>query len=86
MVDSSIKLRFSSSLNYSLLASLHQKKGNVVIARNILLEMIKKGLRPNFAVYMRVLRHLKNAGREDLARDLKSSFSSLSLQPSSETG
>ncbi|XP_030935130.1 pentatricopeptide repeat-containing protein At1g55630-like isoform X1 [Quercus lobata] len=86
VVDSSVKLRFSSNLNYSLLASLHQKKGNVVIARNILLEMIKKGLRPNFAVYMRVLRHLNNAGREDLARDLKSSFSSLSLQPSLETG
>jgi pentatricopeptide repeat protein len=79
VVDSSVKHKFSSNSNYSLLASLHQKKGNVVIARNILLEMIKKGLRPKFSVYMRVLNHLNDAGREDLAGDLKSRFSSLSL-------
>ncbi|XP_062152614.1 pentatricopeptide repeat-containing protein At5g64320, mitochondrial-like [Alnus glutinosa] len=83
--ESVVKYGCSCNSIYSLLASLHQKKGNVVTARNILLEMIKKGLRPNFAVYMRVLKRLKKSGREDMARVLKSRFSCLSLQSSTET-
>lgn len=86
VVDSSVKYRRSSNSIYSLLASLHQKKGNGVIARNILFEMINKGIRPDFAVYKRALKHLNISGREDLARDLESRFSSLSLQSSTGTG
>ncbi|KAG2714105.1 hypothetical protein I3843_03G013200 [Carya illinoinensis] len=85
VVDSSVKHRCSSNSLYSLLASLHRKKGNVVVALNIILEMITEGLRPNFAVYMRVLKHLQKSGRDDLARDLKSRFSGLSLPSSTET-
>lgn len=85
VVDSSVKHRCSGNSIYSLLASLQQKKGKVVLARDILLEMLKKGLRPNFAVYMRVLKHLQKSGREDMARDLKSKFSRLSLPSRTET-
>lgn len=85
VVESVVKYKCSCNSTYSLLASLHQKKGNVVVARNIFVEMIKKGLRPNFAAYMRVLKHLKKSGREDLASDLNSRFSCLSLQSSTET-
>ncbi|KAE8022281.1 hypothetical protein FH972_008093 [Carpinus fangiana] len=86
VAESVVKYKCSYNSIYSLLASLHQKKGNVVVARNILLEMIMKGLRPNFAVYVRVLKHLEKSGREDMARELKNRFSCLSLQSSTETG
>ncbi|XP_021903506.1 pentatricopeptide repeat-containing protein At1g09900-like [Carica papaya] len=80
VVSSSDKYKCSSNMMYSLLASLYQKKGNLLSAHQVLLEMMKKGLRPNFPVYVRIFKHLQKSGREELARDLKSMFSSLSMQ------
>ncbi|XP_057967819.1 pentatricopeptide repeat-containing protein At3g04760, chloroplastic-like isoform X2 [Malania oleifera] len=71
LVASSGKHRCSSNTIYSLLACLHRKQGNLVVAQNILVEMIDKGLKPNFPVYIKVLKHLRKSGRHNLARDLK---------------
>ncbi|KAJ7982717.1 putative Pentatricopeptide repeat-containing protein [Quillaja saponaria] len=77
VVDADTKHNSSSNANYSLLASLHQRKGNVNKALKILYEMIEKGLKPYFPVYMRVWKHLQKTGKESLALDLKSRFSSV---------
>lgn len=69
-----------SCVNYSLLASLHQKRGNVVAAEYILSEMMKKGLRPHFNLYMRVLKHLQKSGRKRLAAELQEKFLQLDLR------
>lgn len=86
VVDSSVAFKWPSNAIYSLHANLYQKKGDLISAHKILIEMIEKGLAPNFSVYRRVLKHLHKSGREDLARDLRSRFSSLSFQSSTETG
>lgn len=86
VVDSGVTYKWPSNMIYSLLASLHQRNGNLISAQKILIEMIEKGLKPNFSVYKRVLEHLDKSGREDLAGDLRSRFSSLSFQSSTETG
>ncbi|KAJ4840864.1 hypothetical protein Tsubulata_039829 [Turnera subulata] len=65
---------YSISANYSLLASLHRKGGNPVVAQNILSEMIKKGLRPNFMLYRKVVKHLSKTGREEFATELEEQF------------
>ncbi|CAK7327855.1 unnamed protein product [Dovyalis caffra] len=77
VADSDKKYKCSSCMNYSLLARLHQRRGNLVIAQNILSEMIKKGLRPYFKVYMKVLNRLNKSGRETLATDLQEQFRQL---------
>ncbi|KAJ6855435.1 pentatricopeptide repeat-containing protein [Populus alba x Populus x berolinensis] len=77
VVDSDKKYKCTSCMNYSLLARLHQKRGNLVIAQNILSEMIKKGLRPYFKVYMKVFNCLNKSGRETLATDLQEQFHQL---------
>lgn len=64
----------SSNVNYSLLAKLHWKRGNLVIAHNILSEMIKKGLRPDFKTYKMILKCLEESGREELVTDLQEQF------------
>ncbi|KAF5741937.1 pentatricopeptide repeat-containing protein [Tripterygium wilfordii] len=86
VIGSSEKYKCDSNMNYSLLASLHLKKGNLVVARNILYEMIDKDLRPYNYVYKKVLKHLQKSGREDLARDINSRFSSLSLELMKDVG
>ncbi|KAE8732963.1 putative transcription factor KAN2-like [Hibiscus syriacus] len=63
-----------------LLANLHRKRGELVTSQTVLSEMIEKGLKPNFAVYVKVMKHLQKSG-EDLARNLESSFSSFISQP-----
>ncbi|KAE8684635.1 PfkB-like carbohydrate kinase family protein [Hibiscus syriacus] len=75
------KYKTASNVIYSLLANLHRKRGEPVAAQTVLSEMIEKGLKPNFAVYMKVMKHLQKSGREDLARNLESSFSSFISQP-----
>lgn len=86
VIDSRVKYKDSSNFIYSLLASLHRKKGNLLIAQKILIEMMDKGLRPHLPVYMKVLRQLQKFRRGDLASDLKIRFSGLSLGPCTETG
>ncbi|XP_050220098.1 pentatricopeptide repeat-containing protein At5g61990, mitochondrial-like [Mercurialis annua] len=78
VVDSADK--HSSNVNYSLLADLHQKRGNLVDAVNILSEMIQKGLRPNLKVYMRVKNHIQKSGNTKLALDLQKKFHQLDFR------
>lgn len=77
VVDSSVKYSCFSNSVYSLLARLYMNEGNVVIAQNILIDMINKGLKPDFAVYTKVLKELSKTGRTGLAEDLSSRFCSL---------
>lgn len=85
-VNSSLKHVMSQNATYSLLATLHEKRGNLVDAQKILSELIDAGLRPNFPVYMRVLRKLQLQGREDLATDLKGKFSNVGVQCDIQAG
>ncbi|KAA8547387.1 hypothetical protein F0562_003749 [Nyssa sinensis] len=85
VADLALKSKRSSNVIYSLLASLHQKEGDLNIARNILIEMMEKGLRPNFSVYMRILKRLDKTGRGYLARDLDRRFRRLRLESSTVT-
>ncbi|KAI3905667.1 hypothetical protein MKW92_014840 [Papaver armeniacum] len=77
VVDMAVKYKYSGNVNYSLLASLHHKKGKLLDARDILVLMIEKGLKPNFPVYVKVSKDLYRAGMSHLAADLKSRFSKL---------
>ncbi|KAJ8632794.1 hypothetical protein MRB53_026130 [Persea americana] len=74
VVDMSSKDKYSANMNYSLLASLFHKSGRVVEARDVLIEMIEKGMKPNFPVYMRVMKDLFKLGKGDLVADLKAKF------------
>ena len=85
-IDSSLKHGMAQNATYSLLATLHEKRGNLVDAQKVLCELIDAGLRPNFPVYMRVLKKLQVQGREDLANDLKGKFSNVSMQRDIQTG
>ncbi|KAM5575132.1 pentatricopeptide repeat-containing protein [Rosa sericea] len=60
---------------YSILARLYVKADEVIVAYNLLTEMINKGLRPDQSVYSYVSRRLINTGRSVLAEDLKSRLS-----------
>ncbi|GMI85635.1 hypothetical protein HRI_002232800 [Hibiscus trionum] len=86
VVVCSRKCKRESNTIYSLLANLHRKRGDLVIAQTVLSEMIEKGLKPNFGVYMNVVKHLQKSGREDLARNLESSFSNFASQPCAGNG
>ncbi|GMH14115.1 hypothetical protein Nepgr_015956 [Nepenthes gracilis] len=87
VVGSSMKHKPSTNWIYSLLASLHQKKGDLIVAHKILVEMIEKGLKPQHSVYSRILKRLRKTGREHLATNLEARFRSLVYQSSSmETG
>ncbi|XP_038906259.1 pentatricopeptide repeat-containing protein At1g52640, mitochondrial-like isoform X2 [Benincasa hispida] len=82
VVDSSLKHVMARNTTYSLLATLHEKRGNLVDAQKILSELIDAGLRPNFPLYMRVLKKLQLQGKEDLANDLKGKFNnSMATKP-----
>ncbi|XP_048437710.1 pentatricopeptide repeat-containing protein At3g04760, chloroplastic-like [Pyrus x bretschneideri] len=61
VVDLAAKDSGSSSSVYSLLARLYMKEGNAVVAQNILTEMINKGFRPDYSVYVRVLKRLSKS-------------------------
>ncbi|PIN22344.1 hypothetical protein CDL12_04944 [Handroanthus impetiginosus] len=75
VVDSSIVYKTSSSMMYSLLANLYLEKSDIMSARNILVEMMEKSLKPNFSIYIKILKQLRRAGRGNLARDLKNRHS-----------
>ncbi|KAI4332423.1 hypothetical protein L6164_017332 [Bauhinia variegata] len=77
VIDSSFKHRSSSNANYSLLAALHMKHGNILQALKILHEMIDKGLKPNFPTYIGVRKHLQKQDREAWSSELEGRYSSL---------
>lgn len=76
VVDSVSRQKYSSNANYSLLATLHLKKGNVLLALKILHEMMDKGLKPNFRVYMDTSKRLQKLNRKELQSDLMTRYSS----------
>ncbi|XP_019178125.1 PREDICTED: pentatricopeptide repeat-containing protein At5g55840-like [Ipomoea nil] len=80
VVDSSEKYYNSSNTVYSLIASLHMKKGDFGTALKIIIEMMEKDLKPNYAVYKRILRWLLDHGRTDIASDLKSRYAVFKLE------
>lgn len=61
----------------STLARLYVKADNVIVAHNLLLELIDRGLRPDQSVYTNVFRRLIDTGRTALAEDLRSRLSSI---------
>ncbi|KAK7266748.1 hypothetical protein RIF29_19402 [Crotalaria pallida] len=75
VVDSADKRSHSSNANYSLLASLHLKAGNVLLAQRILFEMMDKGLKPNFPVYMKIKKCLQKNNEKDLSLELLRRYS-----------
>lgn len=83
---SSATHRYSSNVVYSLLAELYLKEGNEADAASILSEMVDKGLRPSFRVFVRLLKGLRRSGRDDESRDLEKRFFCLSPQTITETG
>ncbi|KAI9085534.1 hypothetical protein K1719_032377 [Acacia pycnantha] len=77
VVDSVTKQRYSSNANYSLLAALHLKKGNVLMASMILHEMMDKGLKPNFRVCMSVSKRLEKSNTKAMQSELMSRYWSI---------
>ncbi|KAE9619917.1 putative tetratricopeptide-like helical domain-containing protein [Lupinus albus] len=77
VVDSADKRSYSSNANYSLLASLHLQAGNVLFSQKILYEMMDKGLKPNFPVYMKIKKCLQKINEKDLSSELLRRYSRL---------
>ncbi|KAL3641486.1 hypothetical protein CASFOL_016454 [Castilleja foliolosa] len=69
VVDSRYKT--SSNMMYSLMANLYREKGDVFSARDVLVEMMEKCLKPNFSVYLKIVKRLRKIGKGNLARDLE---------------
>ncbi|KAJ3682008.1 hypothetical protein LUZ60_014581 [Juncus effusus] len=80
VLDMSERDKFSVNMNYSILISLFHKSERVLEAGRFLYEMLEKGLRPNFRVYMRVIKELNKMGKRDLVLKLKSMFMKCSTQ------
>ncbi|CDP16987.1 unnamed protein product [Coffea canephora] len=75
VIESSVKYKQSSAEIYSLLADLHRAKGNLMAAQGIIVELMDKGLRPSFRVYINIVKQLQKTGRGNLARDFKNRYS-----------
>ncbi|KAG0484384.1 hypothetical protein HPP92_008463 [Vanilla planifolia] len=77
MLSKGLKPRLTTHAEFikSLLVGLFQKSGRMVEAGRILYEMMEKGYKPNFPVFIKVLKALHNIGRGDLSSELKSMFS-----------
>ncbi|XP_020248307.1 pentatricopeptide repeat-containing protein At1g09900-like [Asparagus officinalis] len=73
--EMSAKDKCSANVNYSLLARLLLASGRVVEAGGILHGMMEKGLKPNFPVYVKVMKDLHKMSRGDLSSQLKYMFS-----------
>ncbi|XAR54648.1 hypothetical protein NMG60_11029880 [Bertholletia excelsa] len=72
--DAAAKYKQSGNAIYSLLANLHRKKGDLLGAGNILMEMMEKGFIPSHLVYIKILKRLFISGQKKLASDLKIRF------------
>ncbi|XP_059629702.1 pentatricopeptide repeat-containing protein At1g09900-like [Cornus florida] len=83
VIDTGVKYEHSSNMNYSLLASLHEREGKLSVAIDILIEMMDKGLKPQFSLYRRILKRLQNSSQaRSVARDLVGRFSRLRSESS----
>ncbi|CAA3002486.1 Hypothetical predicted protein [Olea europaea subsp. europaea] len=81
VVDSSVKYKTAGNMIYSFLANLHQEKGDIMSARNVLVEMMEKGLTPNFINYINIVKSLKISGRANLAVHLRGMYSKIISEP-----
>ncbi|XP_045804864.1 pentatricopeptide repeat-containing protein At3g56030, mitochondrial-like [Trifolium pratense] len=77
VVDSACKGSYSSNENYTLLASLHLKKGSVLHSQKILHEMMDRGLKPNYSVYMKIRKCLEKKNKADMSWELSRKYLSL---------
>lgn len=84
VTEVSMRDKGSVNMNYSLLARLFYESGRTIEAGGILHEMMEKGLKPNFPVYVKVVKELHKMTRGDLSAQLKSMF--LKFIPSKEAG
>jgi pentatricopeptide repeat protein len=82
VLDMSVRDKLSVNVNYSMLSSLFSKSKKVLQAGRVLSEMMEKGFRPNWSVYIRVIKMLRKAGRGDMASQLKNMFDKFELQSS----
>ncbi|CAJ1947372.1 unnamed protein product [Sphenostylis stenocarpa] len=70
VIGSAGKLSYSSNANYSLLATLHLKNGNVLLASKVISEMMDRGLKPNFSAYKKIKTHLEKKDEKALFMEL----------------
>ncbi|KAK4713811.1 hypothetical protein R3W88_019718 [Solanum pinnatisectum] len=75
VIDMSAKYNHCRNTLYSLLVRLNQKKGDIMAAQNILNEMIDKGLKPDFGIFIKIVKQLGKTRRKSLARDLRMKYS-----------
>ncbi|XP_071728170.1 uncharacterized protein [Rutidosis leptorrhynchoides] len=73
--DMEVKNMPAISKIYSVLARLHQSKGNVEVATRIFNEMMEKGLKPDFLYYKKTVNTLSRNGGRGLAQDLRMKYS-----------
>ncbi|MCD7469727.1 hypothetical protein HAX54_008903 [Datura stramonium] len=74
VIDMSAKYNHCGNTLYSLLVRLHQEKGDIMAAQNILSEMIDKGLKPDFGILIKIVKQLQKTSRKTLARDLRTKY------------
>lgn len=85
VIESGVKYNCSHWV-YSILARLYVEEDKVIVAHNLLTEMINKGLRPDHSVYRRVFRRLIDTGRSVLAEELRCGYSSVGSESTTLTG
>ncbi|KAL6498416.1 hypothetical protein OROHE_026684 [Orobanche hederae] len=66
------RYKTSGNMIYSLMANLYWEKGDIMSARGVLVEMMGKCLKPNFSIYIKIVKQLRRTGRANIARDLES--------------
>ncbi|XP_052189003.1 pentatricopeptide repeat-containing protein At4g19440, chloroplastic-like [Diospyros lotus] len=69
VVASGDKFWHSGNRIYSFLADLYRRKGHLMTAAKILIEMMDKGLIPEFPVYMTITKRVYKCGGGQLARE-----------------
>lgn len=78
--DIEVKNMPATNKMYGLLARIHQKKGNIGVARKILDEMMEKGLKPDYGHYKKIGNVLRHSGGRNLAHDLQQKFSKFKVE------
>lgn len=80
VVDTAAEHPWSAEGIYNVLAGLHEKHGDLLVAHNLLIEMMQKGINPKYSLYVRVWKRLCKTGKEGFATNLKTKFSSFMLK------
>ncbi|KMT19402.1 hypothetical protein BVRB_1g012510 [Beta vulgaris subsp. vulgaris] len=56
---------------YNVLASLHLQDGYLIVAHNLLVEMLQKGLKPKHSIFWRTAKSLRETGKPKFANNLE---------------